>query len=62
MKRIIKAVLNSNQGTSAVEMGLIAALIVLAMLSALRGFADSSIGVWNTVTEKSAAAVNKSTG
>jgi pilus assembly protein Flp/PilA len=57
MKRIIKALLKDRSGTSAIEMGLICALIVLAMLTALQNFADGSNSMWNNVSSKSAAAM-----
>ncbi len=57
MKRIIKALLNDRSGTSAIEMGLICALIVLAMLTALQNFASGSNSMWNSVSSRSAAAM-----
>ncbi len=58
MKRILKALLKDQAGTSAIEMGLICALIVLAMLTALQNFAAGSMSMWNNVSSKSADAMN----
>jgi pilus assembly protein Flp/PilA len=37
------------RGATAVEYGLILALIVLAMLGALTGLANKSVGMWDNV-------------
>lgn len=42
------------------EYGLILAMIVLAMFSALSGFANSIQNTWNNVSTQSANAVNQS--
>jgi pilus assembly protein Flp/PilA len=57
MKYFILTVLRDQRGTSAIEMGLICALIVLAMMSALEAFADGSISMWNNVSTRSANAM-----
>ena len=61
MKALITALIRDEQGTSAVEMGLICALIVLAMLTALQGFANATQGTWNNVSSATANAVAGST-
>jgi pilus assembly protein Flp/PilA len=38
------------QGGTAIEYGLIAALVVIAIIGALGAFADESIAMWNTVS------------
>ena len=53
MKRLITALIQNNRGTSAVEMGLICALIVLAMLTALQGFANETQNTWSLVASAS---------
>lgn len=58
MKALIRF-LKENRGTSSIEMGLICALIVLAMLTALQAFADTSVGMWKDLSVKTAEAVNK---
>ena len=49
---ILKAILKDTRGATAVEYGLIVAMIVLAMVAALQGFANSTIEMWDYVTEK----------
>ena len=46
------------RGTSAVELGLICSLIILAMLGAIQGFASESIQMWGKIKDKSSAAIN----
>ena len=46
------------RGTSAVEMGLICAMIVITIIAAMRGVAAETIGLWNTVETTSANAIN----
>jgi pilus assembly protein Flp/PilA len=54
---LLKAILEDRSGGTAIEYGLIAALIVIAMISALNTFANETIGMWSNV-ETSMAAVN----
>ena len=61
MKATLQRLVRDQRGTSAVEMGLICALIVLAMLTALQGVANQTQATWNTVSSKSAEAVAGST-
>lgn len=62
MKRLIAALIHDDRGTSAVEMGLICALIVLAMLTALEGFANETQGTWTKVSTSMQNAVQGATG
>ncbi len=48
----------SERGTASVEMGLICALIVLAMLTALQSFAQGSVSMWDAVSSKTAQAIS----
>ena len=48
----IKKLLRDNRGATAVEYGLIVALIVIAMVVALEGVANENTGLWAVVTEK----------
>ena len=57
MKALITTLIRDEQGTSAVEMGLICALIVLAMLTALQNFASETQGTWNHISNATANAV-----
>ena len=55
IKRAIAAprrMIRDSRGTSAVEYGLIAALIVLAMMASFRGVAEVTRHMWNTVSSK----------
>lgn len=60
MKLILRKLKLDTRGASAVEMGLICALIVLAMLTALRGVANETTNTWNTVSQKSQQAIDAS--
>jgi pilus assembly protein Flp/PilA len=57
MKTILKMLFRDEAGATAVEYGLILALIVLAMLAALQNFADGSITMWDSVSSKTADAI-----
>ncbi|MFA7588212.1 MAG: Flp family type IVb pilin [Novosphingobium sp.] len=46
------------RGATTIELGLICAMIVLAMMGALQGVAGESIEMWTTISAKSAAAIN----
>ncbi len=48
---IMRALLRDQRGATAVEYGLILALIVLAMLGALQLFATESIGMWTRISD-----------
>jgi pilus assembly protein Flp/PilA len=50
--KLLKAILEDRSGATAVEYGLILALIVLAMISALNTFANSTVNMWNNVSSK----------
>ena len=45
-----KRLLRNTRGATAIEYGLIVALIVVAMMAALRGVADENTGLWAFVT------------
>ncbi len=47
-------------GTSSVEMGLILAMIVLAMMGALQTFAGESVGMWHNIKDRTENAINGS--
>lgn len=49
----LKALVADSSGASAVEYGMILAMIVLAMMGALEGVADVSTQTWNEVAQKS---------
>jgi pilus assembly protein Flp/PilA len=62
MKAIFKRLLSDASGATAIEYGLILALMFLAMVSALNGFADSNLNTWNKVSSSMSDAVNNGTG
>lgn len=51
MKRRARSLRRDERGATAVEYGLIAAMIVLAMVAALTQVASSTTGMWNNVSE-----------
>ncbi|HEX9932919.1 MAG TPA: Flp family type IVb pilin [Allosphingosinicella sp.] len=50
--RRIRDIRSDQSGATAVEYGLILALIFLAMVSAIVGFGQGAIGLWNHVSEQ----------
>lgn len=50
-RRLTPALRNA-RGATAVEYGLILALVVLAMIVALRGVAGVTVGMWTNVADK----------
>jgi pilus assembly protein Flp/PilA len=58
MKNFIKRLTSDQTGATAIEYGLILALIVLAMLSALQAFADGSITMWESISDRTSAAIS----
>jgi pilus assembly protein Flp/PilA len=48
----LKRLLRDNRGATAVEYGLIVALIVIAILGALRGVANENTGLWAVITDR----------
>jgi pilus assembly protein Flp/PilA len=56
MISIFRRLRHDQKGATAVEYGLIAALIVIAMITALGAFANESITMWTNVGNKVAAA------
>lgn len=52
MKDFLAQLLADRRGATAIEYGLIIAMIVLAMFAALTQFAETTIGLWDEVEEK----------
>lgn len=52
VKSLLAAVLRDERGATAVEYGLIAALVVLAIVSAVQGVANESTEMWEFVEQK----------
>ena len=53
MRHLFRELLQDERGVSAVEYGLIVALIVLAMLAGLAQVATATTGMWNNVSSTS---------
>jgi pilus assembly protein Flp/PilA len=53
---LLTQLFRDERGTSAVEYGLILAMIVLAMMAALGGVANETIRLWGTVQSAQASA------
>ncbi|QZH75629.1 MAG: Flp family type IVb pilin [Erythrobacter sp.] len=51
-KTLLQQLLYDEQGATAVEYGLIAALIVIAMITALQGLATSTVDMWLNIETK----------
>ncbi|MGB3807402.1 MAG: Flp family type IVb pilin [Erythrobacter sp.] len=58
LKAFYEALVSDQSGATAVEYGLIAALIVVGMLTALLGLADSSSGMWGSIESEATTAMN----
>lgn len=59
MTSIVQKLLRDDQGATAIEYGLIAALIAIAAMSAMQAFAGSTITMWMNVSSKSLDAQNE---
>ena len=46
----LKRLLRDVRGATAVEYGLIAALVVMGAFLGIKNFADTSVGMWNNVS------------
>ncbi|RNJ61662.1 MAG: Flp family type IVb pilin [Porphyrobacter sp. IPPAS B-1204] len=57
LSTFMKKLVDDTSGATAVEYGLIAALIVVAMIAALSGVADSTILMWENVENRSTTAI-----
>lgn len=52
VKRVLRAIRHDQRGGTAIEYGLICALIVIAMIAALMQLAGATIGMWNNISDK----------
>lgn len=52
----LKILLGDRRGTSAVEYGFLCAMIVIGLVSAVKGVGDENKGIWAVVSSKSASA------
>jgi pilus assembly protein Flp/PilA len=55
-KSILRRMLRDRSGATAIEYGLILAMLVIAIVSAVRGVADENTGMWAVVSSKAAVA------
>lgn len=62
MHAILRRIFRDQRGTSAVEYGLICAMVVLASLTALQGMSDENNGLWSTFTNKTQTAISQANG
>ncbi|MGH8678533.1 MAG: Flp family type IVb pilin [Burkholderiales bacterium] len=62
MKAILTRLAKDRRGASAIEYGLICAMLVLAMLTALKGVANENTGIWATFSTKTNEAISKANG
>ena len=53
----LKCLLRNNSGATAVEYGLILALIVIAMMGALSAFATENANMWDFIREETTNAI-----
>ena len=58
-KTLLERLFRDERGATAVEYGLIIAMIVIAMIGALSGVASESTKMWGDVHDKSQQAVNQ---
>ena len=54
--KLIRRLAKNRRGGTAIEYGLIAALVVITMIAAFMQVADSTIGLWSNVNTKMAVA------
>ena len=52
MIHVLRQLARNRRGATAVEYGLILSLLVLTMLAALQGLANTTTGMWNDVSAK----------
>ena len=50
-------IFKNKRGSTSIEKGLICALIVIAMLTALKGVTNHSISMWNAVSSQTSTAI-----
>lgn len=59
LSTFLKRLVDDQSGATAVEYGVILALIVIAMIAALQSVANSTIDMWGNVESKSVSAMSK---
>ncbi len=61
IRKLLARLMRDERATSSVEYGLICAMIVLAMLTALSGVASQVKLTWNNISTQTSSAVSQST-
>ena len=59
LSTFVRRLVDDQSGATAIEYGVILALIVVAMIAALQALANTTIGMWGNVESKSVAAMSK---
>ncbi len=59
LSTFIRKLVDDQSGATAIEYGLIVALIVVAMIAALQGVATTTSDMWTRVESESVAAMSK---
>lgn len=54
---LLKRILRDTRGTQTLELAIICAMIIIGLVSAVKGVADENSGMWAIVSSKSAEAV-----
>jgi len=62
MKSLLRMLLEDEAGTSAIEYGLILAMIFLAILTALGGMSNENNNIWTTFSGKTRDAIASGNG
>ena len=52
MRRLLSALIHCRRAATAVEYGLIVSLIVIAMIASFKMLANTTINMWDTVSNK----------
>lgn len=58
LSNIAKDLVDDTSGATAIEYGLVVALIAVAIIAAVQNVAGTTIGVWTNVTNKSVSAMS----
>lgn len=59
IRKLLTRLMRDESAISAVEYGLILGLVVLTMLTALRGFANVTVSTWNNISSQTSSATSQ---
>ncbi len=59
MFKLLRRLYGNDAGATAIEYGLIVALVVIAMIASMSKVANESTELWTTISEKSKEAIDK---